>query len=69
MIPFSLNTSNFKRPVRQRIKREVVDVPMVCGKVEDLVSSLKVSGTKAWAKMAPGSIKIVKRVSSCLHCD
>jgi hypothetical protein len=62
MIPFSLNTTRAKRPVRQRIKREVIDVPLCSENPEEMISTLKVSGTKAWAKMVPGSIKLVKRM-------
>jgi len=62
MMPFFLNPTNAKRPVRQRIKREVRDIPVCAENSEEVISTLKVSGTKAWAKMVPGSIKLVKRV-------
>ena len=60
---FKLN--NFKQKLRRiRHKRELVDLPCseafsTSRNLENLFASVR--GTESWAKIAPGSIKIVKR--------
>jgi hypothetical protein len=54
---FRLN--NFKQKLRRiRHKRELVDRPFPKD-LDNLFASVR--GTESWAKIAPGSIKIVKR--------
>lgn len=56
----ALKLNDFKHKIRKlRHKRELVDLPMPYNNFENLSHS--VSGTQGWAKIAPGSIKIVKR--------
>ncbi len=53
--------SNFKQKLRRvRHKRELINLPFSEGKnFEKIFESVR--GTESWAKIAPGSVKIVKR--------